>query len=733
MSRRNLVIKPFRQQHSMDAQRAREVWGDLHNAIGEIYRKNASRLSFEELYRNAYNLVLHKHGDLLYDGVAQTISEHLEQEAVLVSSKPNEALLAEVRRAWDEHKTSMGMVKDILMYMDRTHVVQREKTPVYSLGLQLFRSVVAYHPHVRDRLKSILLEDIQRERQGELIDRALVRDVLSMLVDLGIDGTSVYEEEFEAGFLEASRNFYRRESVDFLSHNTCPDYMRKAEARLAEEQERVDRYLSPTSEAKLKQVVEHELITAHARTLVEMEGSGCASMMGEHKVEDLGRMYALFSRVPSTLDILRECMYGFVRHAGEEIVASQDHDKDPVTFVQEVLDLKAKFDEVVASSFRGEKRFQKKLKEAFEDFINRDTRAAAYLASYLDELLRARLRGLTEQDVDQQLERAVVIFRHLQDKDIFENFYKQHLSRRLLAGRSISDDAEKNMIAKLKAECGYQFTSKLEGMFTDMRISKDTMDDYRTSPAYSQAPVELEVNVLTMGYWPSQAPAVGCRLPAVITECCESFSKFYLERHNGRKLTWQTSMGTADLKATFATGRKELNVSTYQMCILLLFNEADTLSLEHIRGATLIPDAELRRHLLSLCTPKHRVLIKGSRGKGIADGDSFTFNAEFSSKLRRVKVPLISAKETIVQQDGGSAALPGPVEEDRRHLVEAAIVRIMKARKRMSHNDLVAEVTRQLSFRFVAPPPFVRRRLESLIERDYIRRSEVRTTYEYVA
>lgn len=31
---------------------------------------------------------------------------------------------------------------------------------------------------------------------------------------------------------------------------------------------------------------------------------------------------------------------------------------------------------------------------------------------------------------------------------------------------------EKNMIVKLKNECGYQFTSKLEGMFTDMKISK---------------------------------------------------------------------------------------------------------------------------------------------------------------------------------------------------------------------------------------------------------------------
>lgn len=38
------------------------------------------------------------------------------------------------------------------------------------------------------------------------------------------------------------------------------------------------------------------------------------------------------------------------------------------------------------------------------------------------------------------LEKVIVIFRYLQDKDVFENFYKTHLSKRLLGGRSISDE-----------------------------------------------------------------------------------------------------------------------------------------------------------------------------------------------------------------------------------------------------------------------------------------------------
>jgi cullin 3 len=175
--------------------------------------------------------VLHKHGDLLYDGVTDMITSHLTETANQVANAPNDRLLQVVAEAWDEHKITLGMIKDILMYMDRTYVVHRDKTPVYKLGLRIFREVVAWHPQVRDRLKEILLDSIYQERQGHMIDQALMKEALGMHVELGIDGTSVYETEFESAFLEATRNFYRQESAEYIAQNTCPDYMRKVEVR----------------------------------------------------------------------------------------------------------------------------------------------------------------------------------------------------------------------------------------------------------------------------------------------------------------------------------------------------------------------------------------------------------------------------------------------------------------------------------------------------------------------
>jgi cullin 3 len=84
--------------------------------------------------------------------------------------------------------------------------------------------------------------------------------------------------------------------------------------------------------------------------------------------------------------------------------------------------------------------------------------------------------------------------------------------------------------------------------------------------------------------------------------------------------------------------------------------------------------------------------------------------------------------------EGSGGVIPANVEEERRHQVEAAIVRIMKARKMLHHNDLIAEVTKQLSVRFVPSPQFIKKRIEGLIEREYLEREENdRRMYTYVA
>jgi Cullin family len=66
---------------------------------------------------------------------------------------------------------------------------------------------------------------------------------------------------------------------------------------------------------------------------------------------------------------------------------------------------------------------------------------------------------MSEQEIENVLDKSMVLFRFLQEKDVFERYYKQHLAKRLLLNKSVSDDSEKNMISKLKV--GFQVTTVL--------------------------------------------------------------------------------------------------------------------------------------------------------------------------------------------------------------------------------------------------------------------------------
>jgi len=191
-------------------------------------------------------------------------------------------------------------------------------------------------------------------------------------------------------------------------------------------------------------------------------------------------------------------------------------------------------------------------------------------------------------------------------------------------------------------------------------------------------------------------------------------------------------LGTAEVRASFEKGKKDLLLHTYQMFIILLYNDSLSFTYEEIKKATLIPEQELERHLLSLAHPKVRILKKQPNNKTIANDHVFSYNTQYISKLKRVKVPLLSAKATPAQSK--KADIPDSVVEARKNRVEAALVRVMKARKTLEHNNLIEEVVKQLTSRFPVDPNFIKKRIESLIEREYLERDkENRRIYHYLA
>ena len=282
---------------------------------------------------------------------------------------------------------------------DRTYVASQKKVPVYECGLHIFRDEVCRHVRIKERLLHMLLDMVQRERMGEMIERGLLKTVTSMLVELGRD---VYQRDFEAHFLASSATFYQAESQEYISQNSAADYMKKADQRLQEEVERVAHYLDPGTEPKIKEVAERELIAAHMRTIAEMEHSGVVAMIEDGKLEDLRRAYDLFKRVTAPtkgLDVIKDIMAAHVRARGTQLVQDEEINKDPVSYVQGLLALRDKYEAVISNAFASDKQFTNALNQSFEHFVNLNTHSPEYISLFVDEQLRKGMKGISEEEV----------------------------------------------------------------------------------------------------------------------------------------------------------------------------------------------------------------------------------------------------------------------------------------------------------------------------------------------
>ncbi len=391
LSQVKITIRSLPKAQKQDAAWAQKTWGVLKNALTEIYHKNASALSFEELYRSSYNLVMYKFADLLYRNITETVKGHLEEVAKPVEVAHDDVFLEVLNSTWNDHRMSMNCVRDILLYMDRTYVPTANVLPVYDLGLKLFLQVVVQQSRVRERLSRILLNWIQRERSGEMIQRGVFKNMVQMLVDLGLGSRSVYESEFETRFLETSVKFYAAESRLYMSSNTVSDYMKKVERRMHEEAERIAVYLDSQTDARIKDVLEKELILANMEWIVE---TGVTAMMAGDALSDLALMYRLLGRVRGGLDLMRRHVADYVEVTGKELVTSDTVKSKDVhnEFVQALLTLKNRVDVMLTECFGSDKNFQKDIGKAFEKFANINDRTPQYLSLFVDEQLTKGLK-----------------------------------------------------------------------------------------------------------------------------------------------------------------------------------------------------------------------------------------------------------------------------------------------------------------------------------------------------
>ena len=148
-----------------------------------------------------------------------------------------------------------------------------------------------------------------------------MRSAIQMLIEVCKNSRKLYEQEFENVLLTETSDYFRLESNQLITDTSCASYLDQAHKRLQQEYERINSYLSPSTEQKLINTFLNEYIgEQHSHTLLTMEATGLVSMIRDSKIEELALLYSMFSRRDASFELLRNHIRDYIADEGSKLV-----------------------------------------------------------------------------------------------------------------------------------------------------------------------------------------------------------------------------------------------------------------------------------------------------------------------------------------------------------------------------------------------------------------------------
>nr|XP_019943416.1 PREDICTED: cullin-2 isoform X1 [Paralichthys olivaceus] len=658
-------------------------------------------------------------------------------------------------RYWDEYSKGADYMDCLYRYLNTQFIKKNKLTeadlqygyggvdmnePLMEIGelaLDMWRKLMI--EPLQAVLIRMLLNEIKNDRCGENPNQKVIHGVINSFVHVEqykkkFPLKQFYQEIFEGPFLTKTGEYYKQEASNLLQESNCSQYMEKVLARLKDEEVRCRKYLHPSSYAKVIHECQQRMVADHLQFL----HGECQSIIRQEKREDMANMYTLLRAVANGLPHMIQELQVHIHNEGIRGTSNLSQENMPTLFVESVLEVHSKFVQLINTVLNGDQHFMSALDKALTSVVNfREPKsickAPELLAKYCDNLLKKSAKGMTENEVEDKLTSFITVFKYIDDKDIFQKFYARMLAKRLIHGLSLSMDSEEAMINKLKQACGYEFTSKLHRMYTDMSVSADLNNKFnnfiKTQETVVDLGISFQIYVLQAGAWPlTHVPSSTFAIPQELEKSVQMFELFYNQHFSGRKLTWLHYLCTGEVKMNYLSKPYVAMVTTYQMAVLLAFNNSQTVTHKELQDGTQMNEKELQKTIKSLLDVK--MLNHDSQKEEIEAESTFSLNMSFTSKRTKFKITTSMQKDTPQEMEQTRSA----VDEDRKMYLQAAIVRIMKARKVLRHNALIQEVINQSKARFNPSISMIKKCIEVLIDKQYIERSQTSADeYSYVA
>lgn len=479
--------------------------------------------------------------------------------------------------------------------------------------------------------------------------------------------TGFYKENFQEFLIKNSTDFYKNVGNNYIHSLRIEDYIKFVELSFENETFLVNTYLNEFSQKKLINEMQDILINSIKQKIldkffsfktqnqfsnnpnenvIKIEANQSSNnqpcceelFLRVNHIDLLKKLYFLFRRIKIE-DDLKNSWISFISFLCNKIYSQ--YSNNYLLFFQNILELKKNIDTVIKDSFNNDDKMKAAGRDGFVKSINlKPNFIADYFARYIDHILTES--GRDKQYIIDKIDEFMLIFRHLDAKDMFEGFFIKKLSYRLLYNLSSFKEGETYLIEKLKTECGSVFVTKAEEMIQDIEASIESTLNFHGEKFDN---IECNFYVLSSNSWPLNSKIHEGFISNKICELQKNYNDYYNSKNSRKVLKWHLPFCTAELN--FKLKNITFEVNGVQCAILYLFNnksyynQNNSISLKKIMDVTFL-DKDIVLNSLKYLTKNVPLLIKTQDNNS---SESYKLNSDFVATKTRFCINDFSNKE----------------------------------------------------------------------------------------
>lgn len=704
----------------------------LFDEINKVY-ENKKILTFEKymsIYVKIYDfctygqinqkkkidkILLYQNQCLFYDNIIVNLTSYLNTIKSKIINSNN--CLIEYNKQFKNFIIISSTINNIFEYFNKIHIKLAESiqgTKKYSfidnckylwfivilrpLNDKLFYRVYQMVNEKRIEYSYMELEPTNRYIKS-LIDVCMV-DNLDIYSDDNIfDNNDIYNKLFKNAFCELSLTYYKNLNISKNDQLDILTYINQVNKIINYETELCNKHINNIVLDKLIYICHDELIYKNKLYILQHFKK---SLFNNHETH-LKEIYNFYSKYDNDSALLKEfCEYATI-HMEETLVREESYDKIYIYYTELLIKNYKYFTDLIKNMFEGNLDFINKFNIIYRKTLNvqklhnKKIDGIDYICKYIDaQIKNSKTEILDLEDICQ-----ILIF--IDDKDYFEIYYMKYLARRLLLSRCINEK-DTAVFSKIKKLYALDFINKVQNMFNDLNIASNLNNEFNNK--------KLDVLVVTKNTWPIKSIPYK-ELPLSFMSEFDKFNSFYDRKYRGRKLEIHSQYSSGEIVCNCFSKKYIFHGNLEQLNILLQFNLSSIISKNNI---------DIKN--------KDNVMILKKAGLILEDENHYKLNTKYKSK--KIKHNLLSytkkkKDETEKKQDDNL------IHMNRNHVIQAALVRIMKSRNILDHNNLVSESISIID-KFIPKMSDIKRNIEILIEKEYLERDiENKNTYKYIS